>query len=723
MPDRLRASFRRHEPFLLVLLLFVAFRLAAIWLMRPGGFIADASDYDFYYEWGALGARGYRTFDNLWTAYPPLFPALMLPIFEAAARIPAWVEPRLWFHILFGSFLLLFETGNLILIYRLGRRLAREGTGDARPAPIEPALFYALLFVPVHTLLGWFEAMPLFFLLLGLDLLLAQWRGAWAASAVAAALGFLVKLTPIVLLPVAIRRLGARLSWRAARVEWFDARSAGNLLRPALYAAICLGVMLGVGYALVGGRTELALSSFRVNAIRPPWQSVWALIDGFYGFGLVPLDMRNVEGLQRTLWESRLPWGVISLAFAALYLWLYTRAYDWTRDRTAVAFTGASVILLLLYSKGWSPQFLVWVLAFLVLLMPTARGVVVALALSALNVLEAYVFLILLPGEHWIMVGTVLLRTVLLVALAVEFLAQIWPALQGRTQRAAAWAQWGLAAGVVLCALLGAPRMAQAYGERRLAEHPCREAIALLQAEAGGATRTLATNETALWRDLYPWLSAEYSIRVVDDYDANDRPADAVQADHLRALAGEEEFWWLQAAGDALVPAPFFDDPEVRVLEDRTLGACRLARVLRLPAGEPLAVAEVAGGPIELLAAEIGAPAASADALPVVLYWQARAPVEASYTVFTQLFDASGRMVAQQDNLPVGGLAPTDTWTPGALIRDAYRLPLAGGLAPGNYRLLVGLYTDAVRLPLRLADGTTADAISFDVATAAPTQE
>ena len=36
-------------------------------------------------------------------------------------------------------------------------------------------------------LLGWFEAMPLFFLLLGLDLLLSRRRGLWLASAVAAA--------------------------------------------------------------------------------------------------------------------------------------------------------------------------------------------------------------------------------------------------------------------------------------------------------------------------------------------------------------------------------------------------------------------------------------------------------------------------------------------------------------------------------------------------------
>ena len=97
-----------------------------------------------------------------------------------------------------------------------------------------------------------------------------------------------------------------------------------------------------------------------------------------------------------------------------LYLWLYTRSYDWTQQRTPIAFTASSVILLFLYSKGWSPQFLVWILVFIVLLVPTIRGIMIAITLSLSNFVEADIFLILLPEEHWIMAGTVLVRTVLL---------------------------------------------------------------------------------------------------------------------------------------------------------------------------------------------------------------------------------------------------------------------------------------------------------------------
>ena len=89
MMERVRAFGLRHYAFILLFLLFASFRLMAILLFRPGGFITDFSDYDFYYTWGQLTPMGYRVYDNLWTAYPPLFPALMLSIFELSSRIPA----------------------------------------------------------------------------------------------------------------------------------------------------------------------------------------------------------------------------------------------------------------------------------------------------------------------------------------------------------------------------------------------------------------------------------------------------------------------------------------------------------------------------------------------------------------------------------------------------------------------------------------------------------
>ncbi len=720
MFNSLRAFYQRHASFLLIFTLFVTFRLLALLLFRPGGFIADFSDYDFYYTWGQLGAMGYRTFANLWTAYPPLFPALMLPAFELASRIPPWVEPRFFFHLLFGLELLCFEAGNLILIYRLSHKLQIAPQPTKTPghlvtlSPCHPVILYALLFTPVYTLLGWFEMMPLFFLLLGLDLLLSQRRWGWVGSAAAAALGFLIKLTPMMLVPIAVRWLGARFSWDALRKEWFRTRTPGNLGRPLVYLLLFFAVVGGVGYLLVDGNPTLALSSLRVNNIRPPWQSIWAVLEHYYGYGLVPLDMRNLEGLQKNLWTTTLPWPWITVGFGLLYLWLYTRPYDWQQPRTVIGFTAISVLWLFLYSKGWSPQFLLSVLVFVVLLLPTPRGMMIAIVLSLVNVVEANLFLILLPDEHWIMTGTVLVRTALLILLLVEFLGQIWPtpAIGRRLEQASAGLSWGVMVATLLAALLGAPRVAQAYQARRLAQHPCRPALEYLQAQQAWPNRTIVSDQIEVWRDFYPWLRNQYTIRVIDGYNTADRPWPTVINERLAEYVGQQEFWWLiensVPRSEKSLPQPTGDR-----LESQQLGQCTLERWIQLDA-QPQGVAMVDGGPIRLRAVAQGAAQVGTD-FHLVLYWQAESPVTSSYTVFTQVLDSTGQMVAQQDNLPVNGLAPTTSWAAGTMIRDPYQLALPANLPAGRYQLLVGLYTEAGRRTWHLPDGTTADHVTFQL--------
>jgi len=720
----LRTASQRHGLFLAIFALAMVFRGLALLLFRPGGFIADASDYDFYYLWGQQIPQGYTTFVNLWTAYPPLFPALMLPIFEWSSRIPPWVEPRLFFHLFFGLLLLLFEGGNLILIYRLARKLGYAplgATGDElRSSPagevlLHPVLFYALLFTPVYTLLGWFECMPLFFMLWGLDLLLSRRRGSWFASAVVAALGFLTKLTPALLVPIAVRWLGSKLSWPALRHAWFNPKAPGNLLRPTLYVLSFFAVILGGGYWLVGGQTALALSSFQVNSLRPPWESIWALLDGYYGYGEVPVDMRNLPGLQNYQWESQVPWGVITLAFALLYLWLYTRRYDWQQPRTPIVFAALSVIWLFLYSKGWSPQFLVWILAFSVLLLPTPRGIGLSIGLGVLNVIESPIYFTMLGNEHWILAGVILLRTGLLVTLFVDLLGQIWPQAQrGAQLRRFAGATTWLVLGIALVAIVSStPRAMRAYTDQRLAEHICRPAIMELQAESAWPARNIATDQIEIWRDLYPWLRTAYRFAVIDGYDPTDRPGETVVAERLDQQMGNKEFWWIIDPARPSRAQRYFALPGVQVLEERAWGACQGQRVLRVDQSL-LAIAAVNGGPIQLQTLAFGSAKVGAD-LHLVLYWQADTPVMASYTVFVHLLDGTGQLVAQQDNLPVTGLAPTDSWPPGKLIRDPYRLVLPATIQPGSYELQIGLYTPEGRVMLTQPNGTQSDHLAYEV--------
>jgi hypothetical protein len=139
------------------------------------------------------------------------------------------------------------------------------------------------------------------------------------------------------------------------------------------------------------------------------------------------------------------------------------------------------------------------------------------------------------------------------------------------------------------------------------------------------------------------------------------------------------------------------------------------------PAATPL---DVQLGPsIRLLGYDLAQDAVQpGGTLDLTLYWQADAPVTARYKVFTHLLGdvwnaANGNFIwGQVDGEPAGGEAPTTTWTPGAVIADRYRIPVAPDAPPGLYRLEVGLYglVDGQRLPVLTADSQPAgDAVDL----------
>ena len=78
----------------------------------------------------------------------------------------------------------------------------------------------------------------------------------------------------------------------------------------------------------------------------------------------------------------------------------------------------------------------------------------------------------------------------------------------------------------------------------------------------------------------------------------------------------------------------------------------------------------------------------SAETLDVTLYWSTARPLDSGYKVFVHLTGPDDAIIVQQDQVPVAGERPTDTWLPGEYIRDTYTLPRPDG----SYRLWVGMY-------------------------------
>jgi 4-amino-4-deoxy-L-arabinose transferase-like glycosyltransferase len=124
-------------------------------------------------------------------------------------------------------------------------------------------------------------------------------------------------------------------------------------------------------------------------------------------------------------------------------------------------------------------------------------------------------------------------------------------------------------------------------------------------------------------------------------------------------------------------------------------------RLYELPA-EPAAGLDVAFGPdIRLRAAGLQPsqtqPVGTSE---LTLVWQADGEPDRVYTAFVHLLNETGDIVAQFDHWP-GGL-PSDIWAEGQVIIDRVPMSLPVDLAPGTYRIALGLYDteEGVRLPV-----------------------
>jgi len=483
-----REIYNRHQDFFLLLALFIAFHLMALLLLRPGGYIADYSDYNTsYLPFARWSDQGLYPFIHYWLEWPPLFPWLVVGVYRLSLLVPSWVDPQLWYDVFLGLALLLFEIGNLVVIYLLALELYE------RERAFRSALIYALLFAPLYIWSGWFDPMPLFFLLLGLYLIIRQRA---TSAGVALGLGFMTKITPALILAV---------GWKALKTRQ---RKVGLLLASGI-------TVLAIAVPFLLTRPEFLIASFRSMVARSSWETVWALLEGYYSYGVVAGDRFGPSANVATH-PSTLPWPLITLAFALLYLWLFTRPWGEEKSRI-VAFAGLTVNLFTLYNKGYSPQFLIQLIPFVVLLLPNLRGVTYILLLDTLNFLEATVYFIMLPGERWLLMGTVLWRTLIILILCAEYAAIFFslPAELIAPLRRRAFTALVLAS--LLLGLLGGYRLMGAYHRMRYAQEEYQPVVEFLVSAVEPGEAALILPDHTLYQRLYPFLRKEMALYVVEE--------------------------------------------------------------------------------------------------------------------------------------------------------------------------------------------------------------
>ena len=168
-------------------------------------------------------------------------------------------------------------------------------------------------------------------------------------------------------------------------------------------------------------------------------------------------------------------------------------------------------------------------------------------------------------------------------------------------------------------------------------------------------------------------------------------------------------------------------DPEKRVetalqingyqLGELSFGQIRLPlyRITQRPLRSIDAVATQIGarfGPgLELVAAWSRREATAGDLFHLALVWRAADRLLSDDKVFVHVVDAAGKVVFQRDKLPLNELKPMTRWGAGETLRDPYTALVPSDLAPGSYRVVVGVYdpVTGARRTATLAGARAAD--------------
>ena len=394
LAQSIQSRLRPHRGFLLILLLFISFRLMMAMAYPPEA-LTSYSDYPYFYALADLARQGYYPLLDYWYEYPPIFPYLSQAVYTVTGGYRAYAT-------LLAAVMLIFEAGNLVFLYLIANEIHDKETS------LKIAWIYSCLLVPVFFLWNGLDSLSHFFMLLSLLWLL---RNRHALSAMALGLGLMTKYLPGILLATV---------WRFIKVR--------KALAYTLIAAVVVTAIL-LPFAVAS--PSYTLASLRSQASKSSWQTVWALIDGNYTTGLFGPVADHLDPTRADLQlhnPSRIPWFITMLLFALIYLYLFSRPIDTGNKGALLSFTGMTLCLFFLWSKGWSPQWQVMLIPLILLVFPNGHGVLYCLVLGFVNFLEWPV--ILSRGLTQLLPLTVVTRTLVLGLMAVEF----YQAVSSRTQ-------------------------------------------------------------------------------------------------------------------------------------------------------------------------------------------------------------------------------------------------------------------------------------------------
>lgn len=373
-----------------------------------------------------------------------------------------------------------------------------------------------------------------------------------------------------------------------------------------------------------------------------------------------------------------------------------------TESRTAIGLAALTFIFYLLWSKGFSPQWLLYLIAFLCILLPTFLGTVLIAVLEMLYVIEWPITFILLNADPVYLTAVVFVRTAYIMGLALFFGAVIFtdePSPRWETVKRRA--RFGTAAAVsaMLVLTLGALPL---YAAQHYQADALRQAVELIKDQSTPDRANLIFDRVDTAERLAPFLSGWSSVAALQ----LGGKAEAWSEQKIQAFSTEKpEAWYVLDFGAE-------QKADQRQAIDRQLsetlckvsrefaGSAQVSRFVNAPPDRDLNTTAAFENGLQLNRVRISNTTLKPGGpLCLELHWSTNAPLPTDYTVFVHVLDQNGQIVAQSDLQPGGGYAPTSGWPIGQPITDRHGVVLPPTLAPGEHQIVIGLYgPDGVRL-------------------------
>ncbi len=444
----------RRDIFALAVL-FALFRLMIPFWFRPlysefeyflYPFVA-LSNADFV---GKLGPA--LPFIDYWLEYPPVFPWIAVGIYKIQTLIAGTEVNSLQAFYFSGSvslFLGLVDIANLCLIYSLAKKIRTPEFA------LRAAATYALLFFPLVVMCSYFDALVMFTILLSLWAMVCGHVKLAAAVAgigimtkfipvilIPAAVKYAAKLPKKAMEnpPAPANSAFGTSGTSPDAVEPPHVPTSGGPRKTSdwnrlinYFGTLVLTVgVLAAPFLFV--QDDLFVMPFRVAARRPGWETIRALVSGRKDFGQVgptkqylaehaddfgsPYVPKIVELSKKLIADEKkrsaqtarmisrfstdlgylepsddpLKWPMLAV-LGVLYLCAFFWAHEKATPLKITALTGMTAMTLFIFSHGWSPQFIIYVLPFALIALAPRYSLAVVIVLSLINFVEMPVWL------------------------------------------------------------------------------------------------------------------------------------------------------------------------------------------------------------------------------------------------------------------------------------------------------------------------------------------